>query len=276
MTAVRPLAGGTHARTYLVQTDNPEREIVVREFSAGDDAAQREAHVLRALDGLDGLAPRLLAAAAQGPPSERQWVLISRVAGRADITPDDPHRWAAGLGVALARIHATPVQRAWGFEGVFARPGGSPANVAGPAAALVAAGADRLRGAPTVLTHYDFWSGNLLWEGERVGGVVDWSGAALGPRGFDLGWCRLDLYLLFDERISDVFRSAYERAIGFALPDRRLFDLWAPARSHPAVEEWVENYRGIGRSDLTASVLRRRHTAWTERLLAHADGGGGS
>ena len=102
---------------------------------------------------------------------------------------------------------------------------------------------------------------------QRVGGVVDWSGAALGPRGFDLGWCRLDLYLLFDERISDVFRSAYERAIGFALPDRRLFDLWAVARSHSAVEGWVENYRGIGRPDLTASVLRRRHAAWTERLL---------
>ena len=64
-----------------------------------------------------------------------------------------------------------------------------------------------------------------------------------------------------------MFRSAHERAIGFALPDRRLFDLWAVARSHSAVEEWVENYRGVGRPDLTASVLRRRHAAWTERLL---------
>lgn len=267
VTAVRPLAGGTHARTYLVRTENPEREIVVREFPAGDDAAQREAHVLGALDGLDGLAPRLLAAAGPGTSSERQCVLISRLPGRANVTPGDPHRWAAELGEALARIHATPVQRAWGFESVFARPGGSPANVTGPAAALVAAEAARLRDTRTVLTHYDFWSGNVLWEGERVGGVVDWSGAALGPRGFDVGWCRLDLYLLFDERIPGVFLSAYDRAAGLELPDRRLFDLWAVARSHSAVEQWVENYRGIGRPDLTSSVLRRRHTEWTERLL---------
>jgi aminoglycoside phosphotransferase (APT) family kinase protein len=267
VTTVRPLAGGTHASTYLVETESPEREIVVREFPAGDDAAEREAHVLGALDGLDGLAPRLLAPAGQGTPSEPQCVLISRLAGRANVTPDDPHRWAAELGVVLARIHATPVRGAWGFESVFARSGGSPEKVAGPAADLVAAGAHRLRGAPTVLTHYDFWSGNVLWQDERISGVVDWSGAALGPRGFDLGWCRLDMYLLFDEEISDVFLSAYERAIGFAVPDRRLVDLWAVARSHSAVEEWVENYRGIGRPDLTASVLRRGHTAWTERRL---------
>jgi aminoglycoside phosphotransferase (APT) family kinase protein len=83
-------------------------------------------------------------------------------------------------------------------------------DVTGPAAGHVAAGAERLCCAPTVLTHYDFWSGNALWQADRLSGVVDWSGAALGPRGFDLGWCRLDLYLLFDEHIAGVFLSAYE------------------------------------------------------------------
>ena len=33
------LAGGTHARTYLVQTADPEREFILREFAPGDDAA---------------------------------------------------------------------------------------------------------------------------------------------------------------------------------------------------------------------------------------------
>jgi aminoglycoside phosphotransferase (APT) family kinase protein len=272
VTAVRALAGGTHANTYLVQTANPDREIVLREFPAGDDAAEREAHVLGALDGLNGLAPRLLAGAGNGTSSERPCVLISRLPGQPNITPDDPRGWAAELGLALVRIHATRLPRVSGFENVFTRPGGALTTVTGPAAALVEQGAERLRGAPTVLTHYDFWSGNTLWQRDRLSGVVDWSGAALGPRGFDLGWCRLDLYLLFDGHIADVFLSAYERAIGFAVPDRLVWDLWAVARSRSAVEEWAENYRGLGRPDLTASVLRQRHTAWTECLLNPIEG----
>ena len=146
----------------------------MREFPAGDDAAQREAHVLGALDGLDGLAPRLLAAAGQGASSERQCVLISRLPGRANVTPGDPHRWAAELGEALARIHATPVQPTWEFESVFARPGGSPANVAGPAAALVEAGANHLRGAR--LSSRTTTSGRGTCSGRASGSAVSWTG----------------------------------------------------------------------------------------------------
>jgi aminoglycoside phosphotransferase (APT) family kinase protein len=131
----------------------------------------------------------------------------------------------------------------------------------------VTAAWERLVSAPTVLTHYDFWSGNVLWQGDVLSGVVDWSGAALGPAGFDLGWCRLDLYILYDKHIADAFLSSYEAATGSRVPDARLWDLWAAARSEQDVEAWVRNYRDLGRPDLTATELRRRHTAWTEHLL---------
>jgi hypothetical protein len=94
-----------------------------------------------------------------------------------------------------------------------------------------------------------------------------WSGAALGPRGFDLGWCRLDLYLLYDERIADAFGESYQTASAVTVPDLLLYDLWAAARSHRNVESWVPNYGDLGRTDLTAPALRQRHTAWTEHLI---------
>jgi aminoglycoside phosphotransferase (APT) family kinase protein len=238
------LAGGTHARTFLVQTASPELDVVLREFPPGDNTARREARVLAALDGLGGLAPRLLASDRDGG----SWVLISRLPGTADITPAWPD--AAGL------------------PGVFDRTTDSQAALSGPAAAAVAAGWSRLADAPSVLTHCDFWSGNVVWQHGRLSGVVDWPGAALGPRGVDVSWCRLDLFLLHGESAADTFAAAYEAAAGAVLPGRRLWDLWAAAKSHSYVETWMPNYRDLGRADLTAAQLRRRHAAWTARRLA--------
>jgi hypothetical protein len=127
--SVRVLVGGTHASTYLVETTNPLVSVVVREFPPGDPAAGQEKHVLRALDGLDGLAPRLLASDVEGVWSDRPTVVISRLPGVAGIRPRDPKRWAEHLGRTLARIHMEPASRCDGLDSVFDRPGGS---VAGP------------------------------------------------------------------------------------------------------------------------------------------------
>jgi len=139
----------------------------------------------------------------------------------------------------------------------------------GPAAAAVTAGWTTLSGAPSVLVHFDFWSGNVVWSDEKISGVVDWSGAVNGPAGFDIGWCRLDLYLLFGEHIANVFFRAYEAATGSV--DRELlalWDLWSLARSHRTVEDWVGNYRDLGRAELTTTELRRRHEAWTTHVMS--------
>ena len=267
MRGVRALVGGTHASTYLIRTANPECEFVLREFPPGDDAASNESRVLAALEGLGGLAPRLLAYATGSAPSGGSWLLISRLPGIADINPGLPAAWAEQLGGTLARIHATHRGRLTGFQNVFQRPGGSVAAVTGPAAGVVTARWELLTAAPDVLTHYDFWSGNTVWEDGILTGVVDWSGGGLGPRGFDVGWCRLDLCLLYGEPIAGKFLDAYESACESALPDLLLWDLWAVSRSHEDVESWVPNYRDLGRADLTGTELRRRHTAWTQHLI---------
>jgi aminoglycoside phosphotransferase (APT) family kinase protein len=267
---ISALAGGTHARTYLIQTANPELGIILREFPVGDAAARQEAHILLALDGLDGLAPRLLASGLGDTTPGWPWNLISRLPGAADITPARPAVFAAQLGETLARIHATPQTRLSRLPRVIDRPGGSSAALSGPAASLIAARQNLLTSAPGVLTHYDYWSGNTVWQDGTLTGVVDWSGAATGPRGFDVGWCRLDLYLLYGQRIADCFMRAYQAASGDALTGSLLWDLWAIARSCHDVESWVLNYRDLGRSDLTATELRKRHTQWSRYLIGQS------
>jgi hypothetical protein len=50
-----------------------------------------------------------------------------------------------------------------------------------------------------------------------------------------------------DERISDVFLAAYEDGIGRSIGDMDLWDGWAVARPHDAVETWAPNYAPLGR-----------------------------
>ncbi|GGO48096.1 hypothetical protein GCM10012287_22280 [Streptomyces daqingensis] len=260
--------GGTHAVTHLLETAEPAREMVLQRFPRGDDAAARHAAALTALDGLDGRTPRLLDADPRGRRFGEPALLISRLPGSADIMSVSPDGMAVQLGRMLAQIHAVPLERFGGLRDGVAAAAASAGGSGGPAAAVLAAHGHRLADQPPVLTHYDFWAGNVLWREGRVTGVIDWSGASLAPRGFDVSWCRFDMVLLHGPSAADVFLKAYEEAAEETVPDMELWDLSTMARSRRTVETWHPNYRDLGRTDLTGAVLRRSHTEWTGRCLA--------
>ncbi|HVQ59660.1 MAG TPA: aminoglycoside phosphotransferase family protein [Solirubrobacterales bacterium] len=267
--AVR-LDGGQHADTWRVDTESPATRVVVRQFPEGDPAPLHEQRVLRALDGLGGLAPLLLGCDLDGRWSKYPTSLVSWLDGEPDITPADPREWARELGRALAAVHAVPTERLAELPSVFEGGGGSEGILDGPLAAEVRSRWSELVASPEVLTHGDYWSGNVVWKDGRLTGIVDWSGGSRGPRGFDLGWCRLDLVLLFDERIADDFLAAYEEGSSQEVGDMRLWDCWAAARSDNGVASWVPNYQPLGRADLDEDELRRRHAQWTARLRDRA------
>lgn len=144
----------------------------------------------------------------------------------------------------------------------------SEAQNAGPAAPILATHGRRLAEQQPVLTHYDYWSGNVLWQDDVLTGIVDWSGASLAPRGFDVSWCRLDLVLLHGPATADMFLNAYQDAAEEAACEVTLWDLFALTNSHRTVETWLPNYHDLGRTDLTAADLRQRHTDWSTASLA--------
>lgn len=260
------LEGGQHAATWRVDTASPALTLVVRQFPVGDSAGTCEVRVLRALDGLGGLAPVPLGSDLAGHWSGCPTTLISWLDGRADIAPDDRDAWATQLGHTLASVHAVPSDRLSALPRLFEGRGATRECLEGPLAPWIRSDWPQITAAPEGLTHSDYWSGNVVWRDGVLVGIVDWSGAARGPRGYDVGWCRLDLYLLFDERLADVFLAAYEDAAGRQVADIALWDGWALARSHDIVESWDANYRPLGRADLDKRELRRRHARWTIRV----------
>ena len=263
---VERLEGGQHADTWRVDTENPATSVVVRQFPEGDPAPSSEQRLLRALGGLGGLAPVPLGGDLDGRWSKFPTSLVSWLEGQPDITPADPREWARELGRALAAVHTAPAERLGELPSVFDRSGGSMEILGGPLAAEVRSRWPEIVASPQVLTHYDYWSGNVVWRDGKLAGIVDWSGAARGPRGFDLGWCRLDLVLLFDEQVAGDFLGAYESAAGQTVGEMRLWDCWAVARSHDGVGSWAPNYLPLGRADLDEGELRRRHAQWAAHL----------
>lgn len=254
LTLVRELTGGQHARTLLAG-DDAER-VVVRMFPRGDDSVARELAVLARLGPLGRLAPAELT---HGDLDGHGVIVTEAVPGGPPSPTLDPVVTGEQLGVALAAIHRLDPTGLPDEDR-------EPTNRAGRLAA-VAQEAWREADLDRVLTHGDFWSGNTVWDGDRLTGVVDWSGARSAPRGVDLAWCRQDLVLLGAPEAAERFLAAYEGASGRRVRDVHAWDVVAAARADTYVETWAPNYAGIGRPEIDARLLRERFDAWVDTLI---------
>lgn len=251
------LRGGEHAQTCAV-TDGQEH-FVVRRFPPGDEAVRHEVEILGSLRHLEPLVPRLVAADPDGA-GEGPLIVTTRLPGSHPAPTLAPSVLAHGLAQALGEIHRS--------DGAGLRRASTrPPQGAGPLSVAARDLPEPRSGAELVLTHYDVWSGNTLWVGERLSGIVDWSGARRAPRGQDVAWCRLDLVLLHGVATAETFLADYEESAGVALDDVASWDLLAAAHAEDQIEDWAPNYAGIGRADLTPARLRERLTRWGTLLL---------
>jgi len=255
---VSTLSGGEHARTSVV-TDGNE-EYVVRRFPAGDAAVGHETGILSRIQHLAPLVPRLVAADI-GSETDGPLIVTTRLPGGHPGREVPPTALAQQMAAVLVRIHETD------GEGLRRAPTSAPTGP-GPFAAAARARFNALTDEELVLTHYDYWCGNTLWLGDRLTGVVDWSGARQAPRGQDLAWCRLDLVLMGHVPAAETLLTAYEQHSGCRVENMAEWDLQAAAQAENDVEDWAPNYAGIGLTDLTAVRLRERLSAWGAMQLA--------
>lgn len=252
---VRELTGGQHAVTLLA-TDRSE-SYVVRAFPHDSPAVSHEIDVLDRLGPLGGMAPRLIA---HGEECGQPMIVTTALAGHHPDPGLAPHTIAEQMAIALAAIHR--------LDGDGLRPEPQePPRTTGRLADCARAAWSRIDVSERVMTHFDFWCGNALWRNDDLVGVVDWNGARWAPRGVDVAWCRQDLVLLGSVDAADAFLQMYEQHSGKHVPDIHAWDVLAAAHADPHVESWDVNYRGIGRSDITADRLRQRLDCWISDLL---------
>ena len=215
---------------YDVTLDRAPGRVVVKLYRDGDGTAPLEWSRLQFAQRVALPVPEPIVADLVSVWFGRPAVVMSRLPGRPDLTPNDVDSWVGALAHALADLHATPVNEA---DGAVTRPPRFEAwrAAAGDHDPLTAAAADGvaarlpLRASERVLTHGDFHPGNILWHRGRISGVVDWSAARLDNRWYDVAYCRASLCIHHGPDIADRLTHAYSGIVGRTSDELPVYDV---------------------------------------------------
>ncbi len=269
------LHGGITAemrRLTVRARDGDTRELVLRtvvDVPHAEDWLTREAGALAMLAGSGVSAPGLVAVDAAGAECEHPSLLMACLPGRAVLADEGVETRVPSLARQLVAIHGVrPVVRPPTYvrhttaESVVI-PAGADMGVWGTAIDVIREGPPAYDGC---FLHGDFQPGNVLFDGPRITGVVDWAGPSWGPAELDVAHCSVNLALLHGPEWGLRFAAAYEDAGGvlgqplyWLVRDALAFSEELHAISQP--------WREAGRVELTTQVVAERLDAYVSALV---------
>jgi aminoglycoside phosphotransferase (APT) family kinase protein len=265
------LLGGITSSVHGVTVLGPggsTHELVLKQWADEDldsagEMVEREAILLRCLAGSGLPAPSLIAESGGEDTDGQPSLLMTRLAGEVNLTPSDPSGWIAQMAATLAQIHSLRIDA----------PFSEPEHVSVPEAPSWSPRGDLWAEARRLLAlappegetfiHGDFQHFNLLWSGQELTGVIDWTWAGLGHPDRDAGHCRLNLAVLFSAAWAEEFAARYEREAG-----RRIepwWDVYALSRYSRNWREFIPVQAG-GRAPVDLAGMDER----VSQLLADA------
>lgn len=260
-------------------------EVVLRRYHDSDRRdpsviCRQEWRTLQLLAELPVVAPRPIWADVDGQLFGQPALVETRLPGHAILAPRDLDRYVSEFAGTAALIHSVSLS---GQDWAHARrlddrittklnSGPSTSLLRHPDGADVWSALQKLwpRVSITVQTlcHGDYWPGNTLWLRGRIAGVVDWEEISIGDPTREVSYCRQDLTMLFGLEAADRFLRHYERIVGRRIEALAFWDLLAVARALPDVERWLPGYHDFGRTDISPTLMRKRHRAFIAQALA--------
>ncbi|MEO0493267.1 MAG: aminoglycoside phosphotransferase family protein [Actinomycetota bacterium] len=229
-----PLPGASTATVWPVEADG--RALVAKVFDrgvefAGEDHVRQDVAAMNAAAevGLD--APRVVASDPDGERLGVPALVMTRLPGepRPHGRPDG-ETWVDGLAETLIAIGeagrptaALPLYRSWYRAPIDVPPWTSDP---GPWRAVNEVLVVRPpNGAPRFI-HRDFHPFNVLWDGGRPTGTVDWVNGCLGPIESDVGTCRMNIVFSEDDHDGHALADRFlRRCLDGGLPWDPVWDL---------------------------------------------------
>lgn len=78
--------------------------------------------------------------------------------------------------------------------------------------------------------HTDYWSGNVLWQGDRISAVVDWEETGYGDPAADVAYARMEYFLEGLPGAAETFLRVYLAETGWQLQNLAVCELTASVR----------------------------------------------
>lgn len=213
------LKGSTSSSVYLVQSNNQPQRFVLRVLDNPDwlaeepDLAEHEAAALQEAQKTALQVPDLVTYTTNEVGFGAPVVLMTFLEGQINLQPTDFTGWLNHLAGELALLHQhTAPDFSWQFRSWAQKEGLTPPTWTNKPETWQRA-IERLNGpepdSPTVFIHRDYHPTNVLWQGGKISGVVDWINACRGPAGVDVAHCRTNLVMMYGLAAADQFLTAY-------------------------------------------------------------------
>ncbi len=280
LVACHRLPGATSSSLWRlrVQDGARERDLVLRLFTNAawlaeePDLARHEAASLQTAGRSGVPVPELVAVDEEGLECGVPAVLMSALPGKVVLRPPNMDRWLGEMAEKAARVHALSGEghvwryRTYNDVGALRPPAWSSCRRAWERAIEIIQGPR-----PPVrecFIHRDYHPTNVLWEADRVSGIVDWVNACVGAAGLDVGHCRLNLAGLHGSDVAERFLRAYQQATGAAFTYDPYWDLLALIECLPGPDEVYSGWSAFSVRDLTVSLVRKRLDEHVGRLVA--------
>ncbi|WP_157683774.1 phosphotransferase family protein [Microlunatus soli] len=261
----------------VVMTASGQRA-VLRQYPSPKWSAQRarraasgEVLALAALADVDVPAPIGLGTT-PGSDHAAPAVLMSLCSGRR--YRGDDLDIARELGWALAGIHAVGTVSGLTDETIAtvrALRAGRPPRYGAPGPLLelvMQTFPDGLESRPRVLVHNDFSVSNVLVDGDAITGVVDWTEAAMGNAGIDLGFAYVSTVLSFGSAAGEELLQGYRSRSASPVDDLAWWQLLAASRLEPDIDSWTGSANFLGPAHLTGAEVRTRFNVLVEAAAA--------
>lgn len=216
VSAVSHLAGGMTSTMLVVETEDGQRAVLRLMTEEpwrthGPDLTRREADALVAVVGSGVPVPTSYAVTSRVPGTDVAAHLMSWCPGEPTTAwGSEPSEAMAACLESIHSVVADPPFRefqSWAWEAKWVVPGWSSTPDAWAAAFEVLA--QEPPEFEPVFLHRDFGHRNLLWDGTRISGVVDWVETSTGPRWLDAGHAATNLAVAFGVEAGRDFLARY-------------------------------------------------------------------
>jgi len=271
------LSGGVSAQVTLLKIRQPDgryKKLVVRQYGDNDlrsnpSIARDEYQLLETLYTAGIIVPQPYFYDDSGDILPKPYLVIEHIDGHVEFTSVDTLSCIQQLASQLAQIHGVNIGE---LSFLYQYTERIPQRLQNTREKFIQEALHQLMTLPQTnapsLLHGDYWLGNVLWNDNRIVGVIDWEDAAIGDPLADLANSRLEILWAFGQEAMRQFTQAYENVSGVDVTNLPYWDL-ATASRKPIddFDKWAAGWSAYGRDDMTGDKMREGHRWFITQAL---------